>query len=312
MIGRKKLDAVAKTEGTDSPLWWMQCVGKPLPGVSKMKVITRAMCEQNRAFESVVWENSNTTHVLGLDAAYGGMGGDRCILIHIEYGKDVDGIDVIACHPVIHVPVSVKNLEMAETQIARFCMQYADSFAIPPENFFFDARATLAVEVARIWSPNVNAIDFGGAATKRPVSKDEYVWEGDLQTKRLKRCDEHYSKFVTELWFTVRYAVLGQQLRQLPKEVAAEGAKRIWRFTKGQPPRIEVETKDEMKERTKESPDLFDGLVTAVEGARRLGFEVSHIREERSQQQDEDDWLHKAIDKHQRFVRKHELNYSTA
>lgn len=309
LIGRKKLEAVAKTEGTDSPLWWMQCVGKPLPGVSNMKVITRQFCEQNRAFESVVWEGSKTTQVLGLDAAYGGIGGDRCVLFRVEFGLDVDGNNVIACHPPIQVPVSVKNPEMAETQIARFCMQYADGLGIPPENFFFDARATLAVELARIWSPNVNAVDFGGKATSRPVSMDEFVWDGDTQTKRLKRCDEHYSKFVTELWFSVRYAILGQQVRQLPHEVAAEGAKRLWRFTKGQPPRIEVETKAEMKERTKQSPDLFDALVTAVEGARRLGFVIENLRENRSQRKEEEDWLNSAIDKHKKFMRKHELTY---
>lgn len=310
LIGRKKLDAVSKTEGVDSPLYWMMCVGKPLPGSSSMKVITRKMCEENRAHEDVIWEGSKTTHILGLDAAYGGIGGDRCVMAHAEFGQDVDGKMVIAFRPVIHVPVSVKNKELAETQIARFCMGYADSFGIPAENFFFDARATLAVELGRIWSPNVNAIDFGGTATKRPVSADEYAWDGDRQEKRLKLCSEHYSKFVTELWFSVRYAIMGQQVRQLPRDVAAEGAKRMWRFTKGNPPRIEVETKAEMKERTKESPDLFDSVVTAMEGARRLGFIIENLKEPRAKEQGEEDWLNKALDKHRSFMRKHELTYS--
>jgi hypothetical protein len=307
LIGRKKLEAVEKTEGRDSPLWWMMCVGKPLPGSSTMKVISRQMCEQNKAYEDVVWEGNKTTHVLGLDAAYGGIGGDRCVLFHSEFGTDVEGKSIFACRPPILVPVSVKNAELAETQIARFCMQYADGMGIPADNFFFDARATLAVELARIWSPQVNAVDFGGTATKRPVSQDEYVWEGDTQTKRLKRCDEHYSKFVTELWFSIRYAVMSHQIRRLPKDVAAEGAKRLWRFTKGQPPRIEVESKIEMKERTKESPDLFDSLATTMEGARRLGFVIENMKEPRSENQAEEDWLNAAVDKHKSFMRKHEL-----
>lgn len=309
LIGRKKLEAVAKTEGMDSPLWWMQCVGKPLPGASKLKVITRQLCEQCGAFNSVIWEGSNTVHVVACDAAYGAIGGDRCVLIHLEFGLDVGGANVIACHPPVLVPVSVKNPEMAETQIARFCMQYCDSLGVPPENFFFDARATLAVEFARIWSPQVNAVDFGGTATKRPVSMDEYVWEGDTQSKRLKRCDEHYSKFVTELWFSVRYCILGQQMRQLPRDVAEEGWKRLWHFTKGQPPRIEIESKVEMKQRTKQSPDLFDALVTGVEGARRLGFIIENLKEKRATQESENDWLNAAIDNHRKFVRKHELSY---
>lgn len=307
MIGRKKLDAVGKTEGVDSPLYWMQCVGKPLPGASKLKVIERKLCEQGGAFDDVVWEGSKTTHVVGLDAAYGGIGGDRCVLIHIEFGQEVGGKIVIACHPPVLVPVSVKNSELAETQIARFCMQYCDGLDISAGHFFFDARATLAVELARIWSPQVNAVDFGGTATKRPVSADEFVWEGDTQSKRLKRCDEHYSKFVTELWFSVRYAILGQQMRQLPRDVASEGYKRLWRYTKGQPPRIEVESKVEMKERTKQSPDLFDALVTAVEGARRLGFVVENLKEDRAQEADEQEWLGREVERHKKFMRKREL-----
>ncbi len=310
MIGRKKLEAVEKTEGKDSPLYWMMCIGKPIPGASNLKVINRQMCEQNRAYEDVIWESNRTTHVLGLDAAYGGIGGDRCVLFHAEFGTNVDGKSIFACREPIIVPVSVRNLEMVETQIARFCMQYADGMGISPENFFFDARATLAVELARIWSPNVNAVDFGGPATKRPVSQDEYVWDGDTQAKRLKRCDEHYSKFVTELWFSIRYAVVGQQIRRLPRSVAAEGAKRMWHFTKGQPPRIEVESKKEMKERTKESPDLFDSLATTMEGARRLGFIIENLKESKAKTTTQTNWLNNAIDEHQNFVNKHQLNYA--
>jgi hypothetical protein len=32
-----------------------------------------------------------------------------------------------------------------------------------------------------------------------------------------------------------------------------------------------------MKERTNQSPDLADALVTAIEGARRLGFQISKM-----------------------------------
>lgn len=310
LIGRKKLEAVAKTEGQDSPLWWMQCIGKPLPGMSNLKVITRQMCEDCGAYDDVIWEGSDTTHVVSLDAAYGGIGGDRCVLTHLEFGVDVEGVNVVSVKKQLIIPVSVKNPELVETQISRFCMLYCDGFGIPADNFFFDARATLAVELARVWSPNVNAVDFGGSATKRPVSADEYVFDGDTQSKRLKRCDEHYSKFVTELWFSVRYLIRGKQMRNLPKDTAAEGAKRLWRFTKGQPPRIEVEPKPEMKLRTKESPDLFDSLATGVEGCRRLGFVIENLKETRAKDQEQEQWLQREVDKHKKFMRKHELRHA--
>jgi len=308
LIGRKKLKAVAAKEGEDSPLYWMQCVGKPRPGAEKLKVITRQLCEQGGAYEDVVWEGSETTDVVSLDAAYGGVGGDRCVLMRIRFGKDVEGASVIECYPPVIVPVSAKKtLEIPEDQIARFCMNWCNGFAIGPKSFFFDGRSTLAVSFARIWSPEVNVVDFGGPATKRPVSLDEFVWDGDTDTRRLKRCDEHYSKFVTELWFSTRYLILGKQLRNLPREVAEEGWKRQWRYTKGSPPRIEVETKAEMKERTGRSPDFYDSLVIAVEGARRLGFQIETLKEDAAKVIQDEDWIERELEKHKRSFAASEL-----
>lgn len=306
LIGRRKIQAVADTEGEDSPLFWMQCVGKPRPGAEALKVITRDFCEKNKAFEKVVWQGDEITDVVSLDAAYGGVGGDRCIVMRLRFGRDVEGFSVIACAQAVVVPVSVRNFESPETQIARFVMRFCEGYGVPPSHFFFDGRSTLAVEMARIWSPQVNVVDFGGPATKRPVSQDEYISEQDGR-RRLKRCDEHYSKFVTELWFSVRYCIGGHQMRELPKDVAEEGWKRIWRYTKGSPPRIEVETKKEMKDRVQHSPDKFDCLVTGVEGCRRLGFEIRNLREAKALAETERDWLQEEFDKHRKFLKKHEL-----
>ena len=57
---------------------------------------------------------------------------------------------------------------------------------------------------------------------QRPVRHDLYVQETD-GTKRLKRCDEEYRKFVTELWFATRHVIECGQMRNLPEEVAKEG-----------------------------------------------------------------------------------------
>jgi hypothetical protein len=278
MIGPKKLKAVAATEGKDSPLWWMQCVGKPRPGAESLKVITKKLCEQHGAFDDVIWQGTKNTTIVALDAAYSGVGGDRCALTRIEFGKDLDGKMVIKVHPVVIVPVSVRSLELPDKQISRFVMDYCEGIAVPPSNFFFDGRSSLAVALAQTWSSQVNVVDFGGQPTARPVSQDEFIWDEKIKQRRLKRCDEHYSKFVTELWFSARYAIVSGQIRTLPQDVALEGSKRLWRYVKGS--KIEVETKAEMKERTNQSPDLFDSLVIAIEGARRKGFTISKLSSE--------------------------------
>lgn len=278
MIGRKKLKAVSVTHGEDSWQWFNQCVGKPRPGILTHRVITRKLCEDGHAFDAVVWDGSPRTKLGACDAAYGGLGGDRCIFIDGEFGKIVDGSIVLAINEPMLVPVSISNAERPEIQIAKFVKRVCEIKSISPGNFFFDGRGTLAIEMAREWSDQVNVVDFGGPATTRPVTMDTYVWDGDLKTRRLQTCKEAYSKMVTELWWTVHYVILSGQMRGLPKDVADEGCKREWRPVAGN--RIEVETKAEMKERTHESPDLFDSLVTLVEGARRRGFQIRKLANE--------------------------------
>lgn len=308
LIGQKKLEGVAKsTGGRDTDLWMMQCAGKPRPGSEKMKVITRQMCENNRAFEDVVWSGKPIIQIVGNDAAYMGVGGDRNVLLRLEFGEDVEGNFILNIHNPVLVVISVKDPRTTEDKIADFVKTYCEGIGCPPENFFFDARSTLAVAYSKIWSPAVNAVDFGGSPTKRPVSLDDYVWDGEIKTKRLKTCNEHYSKFVSELWFTIHYAILSQQIRNLPKEVANEGYKRLWKYTKGN--RIEIETKADMKERTQQSPDLFDALVTAVEGARRRGFNISKLANPDAPEKNRE-WFRELDDKSRETRQKRQLNYA--
>lgn len=275
IIGRKKIDAVKKTHGEDSWQFHNQCVGKPRPGAQLRRVLSRQLCDQHHAFDNVVWGTQPTTKVAACDAAYGGMGGDRCTGGHIEFGKDVNGRSVLQCHPPVLVPVSVMKSDPPEEQIAVFMRDYCATYGIPPQNFFFDGRGSLAVAFARNWSPLINSVEFGGSPTTRPVSLNANVWDGDVKRHRLQRCDELYSKFVTELWWSVHYIVVSDQMYGLPQEAASEFFQREWRYVRGN--RIEVETKAEMRERTGRSPDWADFLVTAVEGARRLGFQIMQV-----------------------------------
>lgn len=295
LIGQKDIDWVANSYGKDSHTYWMQVMGVRRAGLSARRVITEAMCKQFGALEPATWSGGETIKVAGLDAAYGGVGGDRCILILGEFGPGLPTTPLpvkgevsipmlpaavlsktlLKVFPAITVPVSVNNPGLPEDQIAEFCKRHCEAAGVPPSNFFFDGRGTLALALAKIWSPEVNSVEFGGKATKRPVSSDHFVYDSELHVRRLKRCEEEYSKFVTELWFSVCYAIQSGQVRELPRDVMQEGCQREWKLVSGD--RREVETKAEMKERTNRSPDLFDGLVTMVEGARRRGFTISKL-----------------------------------
>ena len=258
------------TEGSES--YYSQGVGEFKFGLAAFKIITRALCEQCHAFDSVTWENTDQTKIGMCDAAYGF--GDRCALGWLEFGKCVDGKIRLLFKPYWLVPVRVDPHLLPEDQIAMFVKDKMEGVGVLPENFFFDGRGSLATSFSKIWSPRVNAIEFGGRPTDRPVGPDLMTVD-ENKIRRPKKASEHYSKFVSELWWSWRYVLESDQVRGLPLEVVRDAAPREWKKVAGD--KIEIESKRDMKKRTGVSPDLADMCVTGIEGARRRGFEISKL-----------------------------------
>jgi hypothetical protein len=101
--------------------------------------------------------------------------------------------------------------------------------------------------------------------------------------------------------------MIGKQARNLTKELVMELRRRIWKFVARQ--RIEVETKEDMKKRTSESPDMGDSYVIAVEGARREGFLIALLKENVQAEENPEHWLDQEIDNRKKFLAKHELKH---
>lgn len=274
MIGQKKLDGVAKTKGTDSWEWYSQCVGKPVKGMDIWRVLTKGFCEKNHALEDVIWKGSGLTQIYGLDPSYGR--GDRCVGRVIEFGLALDGVQTVRIGSPEIIPISVTGTAEAEEQIAVFVKARLDALSIPYKNCFYDSfgRGTLGFQFSKIMGADCPIpVDSGAQPTGRPVRFDLYVLERD-GTRRLKRCDEHYRKFISELWFSVREAIESGQVRNLDLDTIKEGQSR--KFT-NENAKIEVEPKDDMKERLGRSPDLFDNLAVCIEGARQRGFKIIRV-----------------------------------
>ena len=308
---------IARTKGRygdDSATYWNQVIGKRKPGLNAHRVLTREMCQRFGAFKAVVWEGTTArTAVYALDA---GFGGDPAVGGKIECGVELGGQSVIKVFQPDIIPIKVGQDETAEEQLAKGVKQRMNALSISPSNLFFDAGmyATLAVELARPdgWTngsegTDINAVNFQGKATERPVSNDDYLWDEQTHQKRLRRCDEAYSKFVTELWFSVRLVAMCRQLREMPEVCVNEFGLREWIKVGGD--RYELETKVEFKERLGFSPNYADWLSIAVEGARRLGFLIERLRGIEGAEQEDDDWLAREQEKHRKFVRSSELKY---
>ena len=152
-----------------------------------------------------------------------------------------------------------------------------------------------------------NPVEFGGSATDRPVALDLFIFDPKTHQKRLKLCSEHYSKLITEFWWSVRYAIECSQIRNFPEEVMEEMCMRMWSYSAGN--KIEVEPKDKMKERTGRSPDLGDFAALLCEGSRRRGFAITKLRNEEDEQKTSL-WI-ESLYKRQQGLKRHELTFTS-
>lgn len=291
LISREKIAFTLMTCPKDSIEYYSQCMGVMKIGVLSRRILTRDMCRQFGAMSDVVWKGAPRTRILALDAAYGG---DRCITGFVDFGTDISGGVVVKVGEPVEIPIIVREDQTPEDQISHFLKNYALTHDIKPENFFYDStgRGSLGTSLARIWSNLCNPIEFGGRPTPRPVSLDHYTEDEETKLRRLKRCDEHYDRFVSELAFSVRYVVEGSQMRTLPTEVMEEFCDRKWDMVKGNKISIEPKsgtaTKPGFKQRIGRSCDLADWLAIGIEGARQRGFEIKKLGAVHVEENDDD------------------------
>lgn len=302
LISREKIKNTLSFFPRDSQEYYSQCVGAMKIGTLARRVITRDMCEQFNALGIVTWRGTKLTRIYAVDAAYGG---DRCVGGYVEFGEDITGKTILCIHPPMIIPVRVGADKIPEDQIAERVAEDCATLGIEPSNMFHDAtgRGSLGTALARVWSAQTNPVEFGGVATPRPVSLDLFIYDPKTRVRRLKTCYEHYSKFVTELWFSVRYAIEAGQIRGLTEDVMEEGCMREWTDKNG---RKEIESKVDMKERVGRSPDLFDWLSIAVEGARRRGFQIARLANPDADASDLS-WLDDLREKNQRIQKRFTL-----
>lgn len=317
LITQEQIDRDVAFYGKDSLWFTMFNEGRMPRGQGSRRVLTRQMCLRFHAMEEARWRDSNRTKVAFLDAAYRGVGGDRCIYGELEFGDEAQPVSpeqvltnliaqnsspvkrrqIMSLTMMTVVPINVSSGELPEDQIVNFVRNQCMGHNIPPSHFFFDSgmRTSLVTAFARIWSNEVNSVDCGGRPSERPVS-------ADIQVK----CCDYYSKFITEKWFDVRMIVEAEQFRQMTDEVIMEFASREWKMVGAN--KIEVETKEEMKKKTGRSPDLADALVMGVHGAIKLGFVIAKMIPLRGHRHGPD-WRTEAKQKSRDFWHKADLTY---
>lgn len=285
LITREQMENDARIWGVDDWHYTMMNESRMPRGQGSRRVLTRQACIKFGAFKKAQWRDSNRTSVAFLDAAYRGVGGDRCVFGELQFGSEATPLpteemksslitqsveptkypQIVSLVDLMTIPLSSdQTADQPEDQIVQFVMRECEKRGIPPGHFYFDAgmRTSLVTAFSRIWSTSVNSIDSMGKPSEDKVSA-----EID------KPCCDYYSKFVTELWFSVRMVVESGQFRGMTDELCTEFSTREWKMVSGN--RIEVESKEEMKEKLGRSPDLADAVAYGIYGCRKLGFVIS-------------------------------------
>lgn len=292
LISSRTVNEVEAFWGRDSQQFWSQVMGVMKTGLLARRVITRELCREHRALERAVWEDLSHTKVYAVDAAYSGTGGDRCVGGWVEFGQSVDGQQILRVNRPVIIPVLMTSKDQPEDQIAKYVQNEIEANGIEPTNVFYDStgRGTLGSAFARCFGERTPVpVEFGGRPSDRPVRYDLFT---DLDgERRLKTCREHYVDFVSELWFSVRYAIESEQVRELPEDVMREGCQREYGTAKTNKFFVESKHDPKARERMGRSPDLFDWLATAVEGARRLGFKIQKLGVPLVEKNQDEDWF---------------------
>jgi hypothetical protein len=191
--------------GKESLWYTMMDLGRMPKGQGSRRVLTRQLCLKYNTMDEPVWRDNNLTHIAFLDAAYRGVGGDRCVFGTLTFGYEVPmekfsmpdsaiahsmteksaNRQVIALKEMMVVPIDPSFDEPAEYQIASFVKKQCEERGIPPEDFFYDAgmRTSLVSAFVKIWGSPGETIDFGGSLPDEPVSSAIPI-----------SCKDYYSK----------------------------------------------------------------------------------------------------------------------
>lgn len=310
LIGPKFEKRIAHDWGVDSPKYFEQVRGIMKFGILTDRVLTDEICRAHQAYDKAIWKDNRRTKIHGLDPSYGGD--DDCVSTILEYGKDLNDLTIMrVVKQVIH-KFTLTSGKSIEDQIAQQVADILREEGIPPENSFYDpyGKGTLGFAFARQFGANSPIpVDSGGRPTERSVRQDLFVIDSSTKQKRLKKCSEHYVKFVTEAWFSVRYIVEAGQMRELKDSIVEEMSDRKYSSAYGD--KIELESKDDLKERVKKSPNKGDSMAVAVEGARQRGFIIGRLGNVKVEDPKEAfNWLRDKARNHRQFIQSKHLSYA--
>lgn len=202
-----------------------------------------------------------TTKIAGVDPAFTN-GGDRTAMYVATVGTFADGQYGIQFDDCLTLNDDTTNKAIPRSyQIVHQIRDNCKRLGIKPENVAVDATGAgspLCDILAGEWSDQFLRVQFGGKASDRRVSMNSRLTGEELYVNR-----------VSELWFVGKEFVRTKQISGIRDDLAKEMCSRQYEMVKSGTLRVKVESKQELKSRTGQSPDIADAAFIAMELARQ-------------------------------------------
>lgn len=271
LLTQDNIDEVRRVHGEDSVQWWSLIRGWFPPDGMVSRVFPSSVIEKGKPSLVFDWRPQMCA---SLDPAFEF---DNCAMHFGQLGMPMFGSPGYAINGtetlVLKLTVAPGS-EPKDYQVAHIVMRECRARGILPKHFIMDStgggRGVLAI-LQKEWSVDVQACNYGGAATERPIR-----WDNPQ-----KACD-YYQYFISELYFRaaeyVRDGLIGG-IGNLDSRTEADLYARRYELKQGtKGTLLKVETKPEVKKRLGRSPDFGDAFVQFGELLARLGTFVGKPR----------------------------------
>lgn len=276
LLTQKNIDEVLSVHGMDSLQWWALVRGFFAPDGVVGKVFPSAAIDRATPNLNFDWRPMRCAT---LDPAFEH---DQCVLHLGDLGTPIFGEKRYAINATESIEIKTtvsQGSEPKDYQIAHQVIEICKMHRVRPEHFIMDmsggGRGVFAI-IQKEWSKDVHGIDYGGAATERPLRGDSAV-----------KCEDLYLYFVSELWFRAseycKSGLIGG-LKNLHKRTTEDLSARRYQLKRTKKGTVQVvDPKAEVKKQIGRSPDHGDAFVQFAELLERLGTRPGQQQQTQSQ-----------------------------
>lgn len=199
--------------------------------------------------------------VAGLDPAFT-HGGDRAVLTIGKVGlAQMDDTTVQKVFEI--VKFYILDLDMTNTAtsksewVVKLTKKHLDEHGVDVRDLAFDGTGggePFGALIARDLGNGALNVNFSSKASDKPVSKSDP-----------RPGNKRFRNMVSELWYVGKEFIRSGQLKGLQPDIVTEMVARTYEEVAGM---VKVESKDDMKLRTKKSPDIADSAFLCLHMAR--------------------------------------------